>query len=79
MYLGELPISTHISHNSDTKELNVSFSNNPAIFVFELNTIIYGCESFWGIIESEDDLKEITDDDIDNVWYIKALKSIEKI
>ncbi len=76
LYLGDLPISNHISYRDDTKELKVSFHNNPAIFVFDLNKIVYGCESWWGIIESEEDLKEITKDDIDNVWYVKALKAL---
>lgn len=76
LYLGELPISTCVSHNPDTKELNISFNRNPAIFVFELNTIIYGCESWWSVIEKEEDLREITDLDISNVWYVKALNSI---
>lgn len=68
----------HISHNPDTKELSVSFDNNPAIFVFDLNKIIYGCESFWGIIETETDLKQITDQDIDSIWYVKALRQLGK-
>lgn len=76
LYLGDLPIGHHISHNPETKELNVSFSSNPAIFVLNLKKIIYGCESWWGIIESEEDLKQITDKDIDNVWYVKALKEM---
>lgn len=76
LYLGEMPIGHHITHNSETKELNVSFSNNPAIFVFDLNKIVYGMESWWGIIESEEDLKEITNHDIENVWYVKALKEL---
>lgn len=77
LYLGELPVGHCISHNSENKELSVSFSNNPAIFVFDLNKIIFGCESWWGIIESEDDLKEITDEDIENIWYVKALKELQ--
>ena len=40
LYLGELPVSHHITHNSETGELNVSFVNNPAIFVFDLNNKI---------------------------------------
>ena len=76
LYLGELPVAHHITHNSETKELSVSFSNNPAIFVFDLNKIIYGMESWWGIIESEEDLKEITNRDINNIWYMKALKEL---
>jgi hypothetical protein len=66
------------SHNPDTKELNLSYHSNPAIFVFELNKIVFGAESWWGVIENEDELKKIkiTQDDIDNVWYVKALKAI---
>ncbi len=76
LYLGNLPVGHSISHNPENKELSVSFSNNPAIFVFDLNKIVYGMESWWGIIESEEDLKEITESDIDNVWYVKALKEL---
>lgn len=76
LYLGNLPIGPHMTHNSDTKELNISTTTNPAIFVFELNKIIYGMESFWAIIETEEDLKDITKDDIDNVWYVKSLKQL---
>lgn len=76
LYLGYLPISNSISYNSTNKELNVGFLANPAIFVFDLNKIIYGRESWWGIIENEEDLKEITDLDIENIWYVKALRSL---
>lgn len=76
LYLGEMPVGHRISHNPDTNELNVSFSTNPGIFVFDLNKIVYGMESWWGIIEDREDLEEITDADIDNVWYVKALKAI---
>jgi hypothetical protein len=78
LYLGELPTGFQISHNTETKELNVRFNTNPAIFVFDLKKIIYGCESWWGFIESEDELKTITDIDIDNIWYVKALKILKK-
>lgn len=76
LYLGEMPVGHRISHNPDTNELNVSFSTNPGIFVFDLNKIVYGMESWWGIIKNEDDLKEITESDINSVWYVKALKKL---
>jgi hypothetical protein len=50
--------------------------NNPAIFVFDLKKIVYGAESWWGMVESEDDLRDITDSTIDNVWYVKAMKEM---
>ena len=76
LYLGDLPTGHHISHNPETLELKVSFDSNPAIFVFDLNKIIYGYESWWGIIENKEDLKDITDLDIENIWYVKALKEL---
>lgn len=78
LFLGDLPLGIKAGYNSDSEELNLKFDTNPAIFVFALNKIIYGAESFWSIIESEEDLKEITQETIDNQWYIKALKSLTK-
>ena len=77
LYLGDLPIGYNISHNSKTEDLSVSFMTNPAIFVFDLNKIIYGMESWWSIIEKEEDLEEITDADIKNTWYVKAINSLK--
>lgn len=78
LYLGELPIGNNISFNPETKELNVSFSTNPAIFVFDLGEIVYGMESWWSLIGTEEDLKDITDEDINSVWYMKALRELSK-
>lgn len=50
---------------------------NPAIFVPELNEVIYGCGSWWCEIESEEELnKLITDELINDIWYVKMLNSI---
>ena len=49
---------------------------NPAMWVPALNRIVYGCGSWWGLIESEEDLRKITDDDIQNVWYVKLAKQL---
>lgn len=76
LFLGELPIDNLITYNSEIKELNINSMNNPAIFVFDLNKIVYGCESWWNIIEKEEDLKNISDLDIENVWYVKVTKSL---
>ena len=76
LFLGELPIGTHISYSEDTKELDVSFHKNPAIFIFSLNKIVHGCESWWGVIDSPEELKEITIEDINDVWYVKLIKEL---
>ena len=51
--------------------------SNPAIYVPELRKIVFGCESWWGEIQSPDEIKDITDDDISNVWYVKLVKAME--
>lgn len=74
--LGELPFMNCVSYQEKTKELDVFPSCNPAIFVPELKKIIFGMESWWGRIESADELKDITDEDISNVWYVRLMKEI---
>jgi hypothetical protein len=77
--LGDLPLEVFIMHNRETKELKIEPYRNPAIFVPELKEIIWGCGSWWSEIESEEELRQISNDDIQNVWYVKLLKAtIEK-
>lgn len=79
IYLGEFAVSIGASYDKDTKELKISrFMYNPAIFVFDLNKVLFGYESWWCIIKSEKDLQQITDKDIENVWYVKALKQLQE-
>lgn len=60
IYLGDLPIGHSVSHNTLTGVLNIGFRKNPAILVPDLKKIIYGMESWWSIIEKEEDLKNIS-------------------
>lgn len=74
IYLGRLPIYLHASFDEDTGELACSTINNPAIFVPELQEIIYGMESWWQFVGDAGELEKITDEDIENQWYVKLLK-----
>lgn len=78
LYLGDLPLDTYCMLEKETGILSIRFSGNPAIFVFDLNDIVWGYESWWGKIKDENHLKEITNDDIENIWYVKALKQLGK-
>jgi len=78
-YMGDVCVDAHIVYEVKTETIIVHAHNNPAIFVPELNEIIMGYESWWGGINSVDDLKQITDDDIKNVWYMKALKAFADV
>jgi len=76
--IGDIPLCLNSSIIEDTITVNRSMYN-PAIFVPELKEIIYGCGSWWGEIKSEEELKElITDKTIEDVWYIKLLKEMNR-
>lgn len=74
--IGDVALGSSLSIDDEKIQL-VFCGYNPCIFVPELNKVIYGYESWWGKIENEDDLKDITNDDIDNTWYVKLLKSLK--
>ena len=50
--------------------------HNPAMFVPDLGEMIFGHSSWWGVIADESQLRDITDADVENVWYVKALRQI---
>jgi hypothetical protein len=75
IFLGDIPQSPMVSHNSETGVLKIRAHCNPAIFVPDLNKVIFGCESWWSVVENEKDLdKEITDELIQNQWYVRLAK-----
>ncbi len=77
VYLGDLPLSAGISFHKETGVLTISRSMyNPAIWVPDLKRIVFGCESWWGAIKSPNDLKNITDADINGIWYVQAAKAV---
>lgn len=49
---------------------------NPAIYVPELRRVVFGYESWWGYIDGPDELREITDETINGIWYVQALKAM---
>ena len=77
IYIGDLPIQILTSYKESTGQLINSTMNNPAIFVPELKKIIYGCESWWKTIRSVDEFSKISNEDIDNTWYVKLLQSLD--
>lgn len=77
--LGATRVHATIERSEDLKTLTITpTGNNPAIWVPDLSRVVRGIESWWHIIESEDELKEITTDDINSVWYVQALKAMAK-
>lgn len=74
--LGSIAISTICEQEPDGGLLVSPCLHNPAIFVPDLNRVVFGYESWWGEIKNESDLRQITDADIEGVWYVRMLKEI---
>lgn len=76
LYLGDQPRIPNISYDEDKKVLTVGAIHYPAIYVFALKEIIFGNESWWCKINSPEDMKDISEEEIDNTWYVKLLKTM---
>ena len=75
--IGDAALSSSVSISEDSIVCDWSHYN-PAILVPSINKVIYGIESWWSFIEDDEDLIDITDDEINNIWYIRLAKSIAK-
>lgn len=74
--IGDYALGTSMSL-PDERTVQLEFCHyNPATYVPELNEIIYGCGSWWSKIESIEELKDITDEDIESTWYVKLAKEL---
>jgi hypothetical protein len=76
IYLGDFTLECFHSYNLKTKILTAIPHRNPAIWVPDLKRVIWGCESWWGVIDTPEKLREISDADIQDIWYVKALKEL---
>lgn len=77
--LGDVALNVNVSWDEEKSELVLDRGHyNPIIFIPDRNAIVYGCGSWWGRIKSEEQLKQITDEDIQNIWYVKALQQLAK-
>lgn len=80
IHLGEMARGVSCSIDKDRPDILNVFSThyNPAIFVPELGKVIFGYESFWSRITDEE-VKEITNSEINSTWYIKALRGLQEV
>lgn len=78
VYLGDIALSTMVQFHPQTGVLEAGHSmHNPALWVPELQRIIFGCGSWWRVLKTPEELRQITNADIDNVWYVQALRALE--
>jgi len=78
VFIGEVALQVGAQYNEESGKLTISrYMYNPMILIPEFNEVVWGCGSWWGKIKDESHLKQITDEDINNVWYVKALKQLQ--
>ncbi len=75
--LGECSMMAMGLYNIEKQEIFVRDRLNPMIFVPDLMKVVLGVESWWNTIDKPEDLKQISDADIQNVWYVKALREMQ--
>lgn len=76
IHIGDLAVSYMASISAEGILQVGPAMHNPAIYVMDLKTIILGCESWWAGIASPEQLRKITDAEIDSVWYVRALRDL---
>ena len=80
IYIGDIPVELIYEVEKENKMLHVRTYGNCAFFVFELSTIIFGCESWWSEVKDMEDIDRlVTDADIDNTWYVQVLKAMASV
>lgn len=75
--LGEISQGIQLTIRGDELHYDASY-HNPAILIPDLGEVVFGNASWWGVITDATQLREITDADISNVWYVKALEQIAR-
>lgn len=78
IHLGSLPTGIVSSYDQKTGILENNMMNNPAIFVPTLKRIVWGYESWWRVLKEDDVPQGISDADIDEIPYVKLLRSMAK-
>jgi hypothetical protein len=77
-YIGDGPAGASMKLEDGGSKMLIEFSGNPAIFVPDLGEMFFGYECWWCEVESEDDVREITNETIGGQWYVKALRAISE-
>lgn len=79
IYIGDVARGAYARFHRDGGVLELGLGwHNPAIWVPDLERFVFGCESWWVPIEDASELKQITDEDIGNIWYVKLLAGEKK-
>lgn len=79
IYMGDMHREVMIARGSKSKALMLTVRSNPAIWVPDLEKIVWGDSSWWAEITTAEEAKKlISDEDIQNIWYVQALKRLSE-
>lgn len=75
--LGDMALSVRVTLSPEGILQVEQAMYNPAMYVPELHEVIFGCGSWWTPIDTPESLRQISNADIENVWYVRAMKDVE--
>lgn len=76
LYLGQQPWILSAAFHKNAGSLRIHAVSNPLIYVFETKSLVRGADSWWSRIGSPEDMRQITDTDIDKTWYVQLLRTM---
>jgi len=77
IYIGDIATYVGADYHPKTGMVGLHVAgHNPAIWVPDLGRIVYGYESWWRQLKKPEDLTQIKDADIDNVFYVQAYRAL---
>lgn len=77
IYLGDFPQTVKANIEEDTLIVSPTL-NNPLIYMFETKTVVFGSNSWWKKIENIEEFEKLTDNEIENTWYVQVMKNFMK-
>lgn len=79
VFLGNAATGICANYHPESGLLNVGLGlYNPAMWVPALRRVVFGKESWWERLKKPEDLRDITDADVEDVWYVKAMRELSK-
>lgn len=81
-YLGvivaDAPTGITVSYDRERETLRVAQSlHNPLIVIPETHSVTWGYDSWWSVIKSPEELREITDGEIGDTWYVLLARGMQ--
>lgn len=75
--IGDIALSISARYDRESGVMSITPGMlNPAIWIPEKRAVVFGCGSWWRRIKTQEDMKQISDADINNVWYVRAMRDL---